>query len=83
MQYDWRRTESLFVVPQIDRVIVVFSLDFNDDTDQAMARVFLSVRINVCARSVQCPQLQSSCSYCVFFPMHCGLSRSLSRHSVL
>lgn len=44
MQYDWRRSESVFVVPQRDRVVVIFSLDFNDDTDQAMARVFLQVR---------------------------------------
>jgi hypothetical protein len=31
------------VVPQKDRVVVVLQLDFGDDTDLAMARIFLQV----------------------------------------
>lgn len=37
----FRKNEKLFITPQDDRVIVLFSICFDDKTDQAIARVFL------------------------------------------
>ena len=39
----FRKNEKLFITPQDDRVIVLFSICFDDKTDQAIARVFLQV----------------------------------------
>lgn len=39
VKIDFRLRESFFVIPRPDRVVVVFSIDFDDVTDRAMARV--------------------------------------------
>jgi len=44
IQVHYRPNETVFIVPQVDRIVVVFSIDFPDRTDQAVARVFLQVR---------------------------------------
>ncbi|DAZ98285.1 TPA: hypothetical protein N0F65_008970 [Lagenidium giganteum] len=41
VQIPFRRNETMFVLPQADRIIVVYSICFEDKTDQAIARVFL------------------------------------------
>lgn len=41
IQIDYRPNESLFIVPGSDRVVVVYSVDFADETDKAIAMVFL------------------------------------------
>ena len=41
IQIDYRASESLFIVPGADRVVVVYSVDFADETDKAIAMVFL------------------------------------------
>jgi actin related protein 2/3 complex subunit 2 len=43
IQVHYRPNETVFIVPQVDRIVVVFSIDFPDRTDQAVARVFLQV----------------------------------------
>ncbi|GLE08523.1 hypothetical protein PINS_up019770 [Pythium insidiosum] len=40
-QIPFRRNESMYVVPQSDRIVIVYSVCFEDKTDQAIARVFL------------------------------------------
>jgi actin related protein 2/3 complex subunit 2 len=42
MRQDYRFKESLFIVPNKDRVLVMLSLDFMGDTDRAIASVFLN-----------------------------------------
>lgn len=37
----YRSRESLYIVPNADRVVVVYSVDFVDETDRAIANVFL------------------------------------------
>nr|CCA15961.1 peptidase putative [Albugo laibachii Nc14] len=41
IQIPFRQYESIYILPQLDRVVVVFSVLFEDKTDQAIARVFL------------------------------------------
>ncbi|OQS04521.1 actin-related protein 2/3 complex subunit [Thraustotheca clavata] len=41
IQIPFRRQESIYVLPQADRIVIVFSIAFQDKTDQAIARVFL------------------------------------------
>lgn len=41
VQIPFRRNETMYVLPQADRIIVVYSVCFEDKTDQAIARVFL------------------------------------------
>ncbi|KAG9405811.1 Actin- protein 2/3 complex subunit 2 [Aphanomyces cochlioides] len=41
IQIPFRRQETIYVLPQADRVVIVFSVAFQDKTDQAIARVFL------------------------------------------
>ncbi|RLN51820.1 hypothetical protein BBJ28_00023478 [Nothophytophthora sp. Chile5] len=41
VQIPYRRNETMYVLPQADRIIVVYSVCFEDKTDQAVARVFL------------------------------------------
>lgn len=36
-----RPLETIFVVPQQDRIVIIFAVDFKDITDQAFAKVFL------------------------------------------
>ncbi|RLN80125.1 hypothetical protein BBJ28_00023421 [Nothophytophthora sp. Chile5] len=43
VQIPYRRNETMYVLPQADRIIVVYSVCFEDKTDQAVARVFLQV----------------------------------------
>ena len=38
---DYRLGESMYIIPGDDRVVVVYSVDFNDATDRAVAGVFL------------------------------------------
>jgi len=38
---DYRSTESMYIIPGDDRVVVVYSVDFSDATDRAVAGVFL------------------------------------------
>lgn len=42
MQINYREKETIFVHPLADRVLVFFSIDFFDETDRAIATVFLS-----------------------------------------
>ena len=39
--YDWRKNEAIYIVPAKDRVHVIFAIDFGEETDQAIARIFL------------------------------------------
>ncbi|RHY15998.1 hypothetical protein DYB26_008921 [Aphanomyces astaci] len=41
IQIPFRRQETIYVLPQEDRIVIVFSVAFQDRTDQAIARVFL------------------------------------------
>eukprot|EP00644_Phytophthora_capsici_P006780 jgi/Phyca11/504480/fgenesh2_kg.PHYCAscaffold_8_\ len=41
VQIPYRRNETMYVLPQADRIIIVYSVCFEDKTDQAIARVFL------------------------------------------
>jgi actin related protein 2/3 complex subunit 2 len=41
VQIDFRRRESMFVCPTAGKVVVIFSVDFEDQFDQALAKVFL------------------------------------------
>ena len=43
IQIHYRKTETLYVVPQPDRIIIIFAVDFVDHTDVAIAKVFLQV----------------------------------------
>ena len=36
---DYRSTESMYIIPGDDRVVVVYSVDFSDATDRAVAGV--------------------------------------------
>lgn len=47
IQIPFRRYECIYILPQSDRVVVVFSVFFEDKTDQAIARVFLQVTSHV------------------------------------
>lgn len=38
---EYRKAESMFIVPSSSKVVVIFQIDFNDITDRALARVFL------------------------------------------
>jgi actin related protein 2/3 complex subunit 2 len=40
-QIPFRRNETMYVLPQADRIVIVYSVCFDDKTDQAIARVFL------------------------------------------
>ncbi len=42
---EYRDQESVFIKPEGDRVIVIFSILFKDPDDQVIAKVFLQVRI--------------------------------------
>lgn len=44
VQIPYRRNETIYVLPQADRIVIVYSVCFDDKTDQAIARVFLQVR---------------------------------------
>ncbi|KAE8883773.1 hypothetical protein PF005_g17091 [Phytophthora fragariae] len=41
VQIPYRRNETIYVLPQADRIVIVYSVCFDDKTDQAIARVFL------------------------------------------
>lgn len=41
VQIPFRKNETIYVLPQADRIVVVYSVCFEDKTDQAIARVFL------------------------------------------
>ncbi|OQS00899.1 actin-related protein 2/3 complex subunit [Achlya hypogyna] len=41
IQIPFRRQETVYVLPQADRIVIVFSVAFQDKTDQAIARIFL------------------------------------------
>ncbi|TMW57032.1 hypothetical protein Poli38472_002957 [Pythium oligandrum] len=41
VQIPFRRNETMYVLPQADRIVIVYSVCFEDKTDQAIARVFL------------------------------------------
>ncbi|ETW00980.1 hypothetical protein H310_06623 [Aphanomyces invadans] len=41
IQIPFRRQETIYILPQDDRIVIVFSVAFQDKTDQAIARVFL------------------------------------------
>lgn len=41
VQIPYRRNETMYVLPQADRIVIVYSICFEDKTDQAIARVFL------------------------------------------
>uniref|UniRef100_A0A4W5LFJ4 Arp2/3 complex 34 kDa subunit n=1 Tax=Hucho hucho TaxID=62062 RepID=A0A4W5LFJ4_9TELE len=41
IQIPFRRQETIYVLPQADRIVIVFSVAFQDKTDQAIARIFL------------------------------------------
>ncbi|RLN46293.1 hypothetical protein BBJ29_003778 [Phytophthora kernoviae] len=41
VQVPYRRNETIYVLPQADRIVIVYSVCFEDKTDQAVARVFL------------------------------------------
>lgn len=45
VQIPYRRNETIYVLPQADRIVIVYSVCFDDKTDQAIARVFLQVRL--------------------------------------
>lgn len=45
VQIPFRRHETMYVLPQADRIVIVYSVCFDDKTDQAIARVFLQVRV--------------------------------------
>ncbi|CAM9922169.1 unnamed protein product [Phaeothamnion confervicola] len=42
MSLPWRKTETVYIVPQADRVTVIFAVDFPRDDERAIAKVFLS-----------------------------------------
>lgn len=41
IQVKYRQNEALYIQPKEDRIVVVYSISFEDKTDQAIARVFL------------------------------------------
>lgn len=41
VQIPFRRNETMYVLPQADRIVIVYSVCFDDKTDQAIARIFL------------------------------------------
>lgn len=41
VEIPYRRNETIYVLPQADRIVLVYSVCFEDKTDQAIARVFL------------------------------------------
>lgn len=41
IQIQYRQNETLYIQPKEDRIVVVYSICFEDKTDQAIARVFL------------------------------------------
>ena len=41
IQIPYRKHEKIYIQPQADRIVVVYSVCFDDTTDQAIARVFL------------------------------------------
>ncbi|CAK4147642.1 unnamed protein product [Aphanomyces euteiches] len=47
IQIPFRRQETIYVLPQADRVVIVFSVAFQDKTDQAIAREFAEARRHV------------------------------------
>lgn len=47
VQIPFRRNETMYVLPQADRIVIVYSVCFDDKTDQAIARVFLQVYMNL------------------------------------
>lgn len=47
VQIPFRRNETMYVLPQTDRIVIVYSVCFDDKTDQAIARIFLQVLISI------------------------------------
>jgi actin related protein 2/3 complex subunit 2 len=41
IQIHFRKHESMYLIPRADRITIVFSVNFKDPTDQALATVFL------------------------------------------
>ena len=41
LQIDYRKNESMFICPSSGKVVIIFLVDFADQTDKAMAKVFL------------------------------------------
>jgi actin related protein 2/3 complex subunit 2 len=41
MQVNYRATESMFVCPSASKIVVIFQVDFADQTDKAMAKIIL------------------------------------------
>jgi actin related protein 2/3 complex subunit 2 len=44
MRINYRDNEAIFIKANPDRVTVIFSTEFKDDTDQIYGRVFLQVK---------------------------------------
>ena len=69
----YREEEAIFIKASHDRVTVIFSTIFRDETDKVFAKVFLQV-----------PQLTSTCHFALcLFPDNCiGIRRCpKARHS--
>lgn len=58
IQVHYRPLETVFIVPQVDRIVVVYSVDFPDRTDQAISRVFLQEFADVHKRVSGAPPVQ-------------------------
>ena len=40
MQINYRTDGKMFVIPKKDRVVVIISIDFADETDKSISKVF-------------------------------------------
>lgn len=55
VQIPFRRNETMYVLPQTDRIVIVYSVCFDDKTDQAIARIFLQVLLLLHCHHVKSP----------------------------
>lgn len=61
LRLDYRGAESIFIKPANDRVTVIFSTVFNDETDRLFSKVFLQEFSDARRRSIQkAPQVINS-----------------------
>lgn len=61
LKLDYRGVESIFIKPSNDRVTVIFSTVFNDETDRVFSKVFLQEFSDARKRSIQkAPQVINS-----------------------
>lgn len=61
LRLDYRGEESIFIKPSNDRVTVIFSTVFNDETDKIFSKVFLQEFSDARKRSIQkAPQVINS-----------------------